>query len=75
VQCLCDLGILRSRPKLIWRALKKTSIPATFPTREAAKRALAVLFVCCPSAHWQGIALAWVEANRPLLIEKRALLK
>jgi len=73
VQCLCDLGVLRNPRKLIWRALNRTRIPATFPVREAAKRALVVLAVCHPSNHWQGTVTAWIDANRPLLIAKRAI--
>jgi hypothetical protein len=74
LQCLRDLGILRGNQKQIERALKRTSIPATFPVREVGKWALIVLFVCKPSATWQASADGWIEKNRTLLIEKGALL-
>jgi hypothetical protein len=74
VQCLYELGILRGSPKLTWRAIRRTETPACFPAREVTRWTLIVLMVCKPSKHWLDSAGAWIEANRELLIEKRALL-
>ena len=73
VQCLRDLGIVRGNQKQLGRALKRTTIPANFPVREVGKWALIVLSTCKPSANWLVTAETWIEKNRPLLIEKRAL--
>lgn len=73
VTCFIELGILRSKPALIWRQLKRTSIPASFPASQWGEMALCVLGACRPSAHWQASAERWIDSNREKLIAVDAL--
>jgi len=73
VQCYRELGILRGNPKQIWRQLNRTRIPANFPGTEVLRVALEIVFACRVSAHWQESAEKWIDDNRAMLIERRAL--
>lgn len=72
-RCMNELGMVIGSPRRIFRNIKRTQTPDSFPMPETSRWALIAIFANEFNPDWFSIAKHWTERNHDALIASGAI--